>query len=131
MWLLQIMYLQKNKWGTAKKSEFGGSIYDSKFEASCAADLELLKKAGEITRWERQVKIPLEVNGYLIANYYIDFVSYHKDGTVEYIEAKGYATPVWRMKWKLFEALYADKPGVILTVIKQKNNFTLRKLKKV
>jgi len=125
------MYLQRNKWTTAKKQTFNGDKYDSGFEASVAQDLEFRRKAGEITRWERQVKIPLVVNGYLIANYYIDFVVYYPNGTVEYVEAKGYATEVWRMKWKIFEALYSEKPDVKLTVIKQRNNFTLRKPKKL
>lgn len=125
------MYIQKNKWTTAKKHEYSGSKYDSGFEASYARDLDLLVKAKKIIGWDRQVKIQLDVNGYHICNYYIDFKVYHKDKTIEYVETKGYATDVWKMKWKLFEALYGDLPDVVLTVVKQRNNFTLRKLKKV
>lgn len=88
---------------------------DSKFEAGMAQELELLVKAKQIKSFQEQVKIPLEVNGYHICNYFIDFVIEHNDGTTEYREAKGFATDVWKLKWKLFEALY-DKPGNILTV---------------
>lgn len=88
---------------------------DSKFEAGKAQELELFKKVKEIKDFQEQVKIPLEVNGFHICNYYIDFVIEHNDGTVEYLETKGYATDVWKLKWKLFEALY-DKPGNILTI---------------
>jgi hypothetical protein len=90
-----------------------------------------LQRAGEIIKWERQVKIPLEVNGYLVANYYIDFVVY-RDGETEYVECKGYPTPEWKLKWRLFEALYTQ-PGNKLTVIQQGRFKTpkLRKIKKL
>lgn len=125
------MYFQKTKWSTAKKQIYNNQKYDSGFEAGYAAELDLRQKAKQIKSWERQVKIPLDVNGYHIANYFIDFVVYHLDGITEYVEIKGYATETWRLKWKIFEALYCDKPDVVLTVVKQTNNFTLRKPKKV
>jgi len=125
------MYFQKNKWTTAKKQEYNGLRYDSGFEASYAAELDLRVKGKDIKSWERQITIPLTVNGYLVCNYKIDFVVYHNDGTVEYVETKGYAHNTWKLKWKLFEALYSDKPNIILTVVKQRNNFNIRKLKKV
>ncbi len=126
------MYLQKtsNKWGGVKKQVYNNQRYDSGFEAQHAQELDLRLKAGEITKWERQVKIPLIVNGFTIANYYIDFVVYYPDGTKEYVETKGYATDLWRLKWKLFEALYSEMPDIRLVVIKQRDNFTLRKPKK-
>ena len=105
------MYYQKHSYYDIKKS----GKNDSKFEAGKAQELELLKKAGEIVGFKEQVKIALEVNGYHICNYFIDFVIEHNDGEIEYLETKGYATDVWKMKWKLFEALY-DKPGNKLTV---------------
>ncbi len=125
------MYYQKTKYSNVRKQTYNGQNYDSGFEAGYAAELDLRVKAKDIKSWERQVKIPLDVNGYHIANYYIDFIIHHLDGTTEYVETKGLASDVWRMKWKLFEALYGDKPDVKLTVVKQANNFTLRKLKKV
>jgi hypothetical protein len=89
----------------------------SKKEATKAFELDLLIKAGEILEWKRQVKISLDVNGYHICNYYVDFEVLWKDGTKEYVEIKGFETDLWRMKWRLFEALYSDK-GYKLTVEK-------------
>jgi hypothetical protein len=105
------VHYQKNSYyKTAKQGK-----NDSKFEASKARELELLQKAKEIVGFQEQVKIPLVVNGYHLCNYFIDFVIEHTDGTLEYLETKGFATDVWKLKWKLFEALY-DKPGNKLTV---------------
>lgn len=106
------MYHQKYTYYHTKKQ----GKNDSKFEAGKAKELELLKKAGQIKDFREQVKIPLVVNGYLISNYYIDFVINHNDGTTEYLETKGYATDTWKMKWKIFEALFSDNPLNILTV---------------
>lgn len=125
------MYIQKQSWNKAKKRIVNGRVYDSGFEAGYAHELDLRQKAGEIVKWEAQVTIPLIVNGYKIADYRIDFVVYYPDEIVEYVETKGYATPLWRFKWKVFEALYSKKKNVRLLVVKQRNNFILRKIKKV
>ena len=105
------MYYQKYSYYNTKKQ----GKNDSKFEAGKAQELDLLKKAGEIKDFKEQVKLSLEVNGFHICNYYIDFVIEHNDGVIEYLETKGYATDAFKLKWKLFEALY-DKPGNKLTL---------------
>jgi hypothetical protein len=125
------MYLQKNKWTTAKKQTYNGNRYDSGFEGSYAKDLDLLLMAQKIKSWERQVNIDLIVNGYRVAQYRIDFIVHHLDGTTEYIETKGLPDPTWKLKWKIFEATYSDLPDVKLTIVKQRNNWTMRKIKKV
>jgi hypothetical protein len=106
-----------NKFG-AKRQEYGGKQYHSKKEAGYASELDLRVRAGDIKSWERQKRIALDVNGYHITNYYIDFVVTHNDGSIEYVEVKGFETDVWRMKWALFEALYSGQPDVRLTVVK-------------
>ena len=100
------------------KCEYRGSTYHSKLEAKYAQDLDLRVKAKEILSWDRQVKIELDVNGYHICNYYIDFIARYPDGTVEYSEVKGLATEVWKLKWKLFEALYSNRELTRLTVVR-------------
>lgn len=125
-----MVYLEKRRGSTAKKMEYDGYLYDSKFEAGYAQELDLRVKAKDIKSWERQKTLELVVNNYVVCTYKIDFIIYHNDDTIEYVETKGYAHPTWRLKWKLFEALYGDEPGVQLTVVKQRNNFNLRKLKK-
>lgn len=100
------------------KTAGAGGLYHSKLEQRYGAELDLRKRAGDIKEWERQVRISLDVNGAHICNYYIDFVITHNDGTKEYVEVKGFETDTWRLKWKLFEALYQSKPGVRLTIVK-------------
>jgi hypothetical protein len=99
-----------NKFGN-QKSEHNGILYHSKKEAGYAAELDLRLKSGDVANWERQVRVSLDVNGYHICDYYVDFLVYYPDGTKEYVEVKGFETDLWRMKWKLFEALYSKMPG--------------------
>jgi hypothetical protein len=114
------MYTRKfgNKYNKTPQL-YNGNRYDSKKEAEFAKQLDLRKKAKDIKDWERQVKIPLAVNGKHIANYYIDFKITNKDGSIELVEIKGFETEVWRLKWKLTEALLDEiSPGAELIVIK-------------
>lgn len=124
------MYRVYKSWTSAKKTEVGGIKYDSKFEGGYAKELITRQKAGDITRFESHVQIPLNVNGYHICNYYIDFKVYHNDGTIEYVETKGYPTPVWKLKWKIFEALYSGDDNVQLTIVQQ-GKFKMPKAKKI
>lgn len=93
----------------SKTTQVEGVTYHSKKEAAYADELRLRKMAHDIKDWQRQVCIPLNVNGYHIANYYIDFVVEHNDGTLEYVEVKGFETDAFRMKWRLFEALFSEE----------------------
>jgi len=102
-----------------KKIISGGRSYDSKFEAGYGQELELRKKAGDIKEFETHLRIPLEVNNYVVCDYYVDFAVYHNDGSIEYVETKGYSTDVFKLKWKLFCALYEDNPNVRITLIMQ------------
>lgn len=102
----------------AESSIYNGILYHSKKEASYAAELDLRKRAHDIASWSRQVPIALDVNGKHITNYFIDFAVDHNDGIREFVEIKGFETEVWRLKWKLFEALYGSLPNIRLTVIK-------------
>lgn len=111
------------KFGTTKyhnkRQEYNGYQYMSKLEADVAYQLDMRIKAKEVKSYQRQVKIPLDVKGHHICNYIIDFVVKCTDGTTEYTEAKGFETDVWKMKWKLFEALYGNKKNVKLIVQKR------------
>jgi len=99
---------QENKYHS-KRTEYGGEIFHSKKEANFAWELDMRKKARDIKDVKRQVKIPLDVNGYHICNYIIDFVVIENDGTETWTECKGFETETWRLKWKLTEAVYADR----------------------
>lgn len=100
-------FFKKNKYGAVKQT-YDGYSYDSKMEANYAYQLDMRKKAGEIESWQRQHKISLDINGVHIANYFVDFVVYFKDGRKEFHEVKGVETDLWKMKWKITKALYPD-----------------------
>lgn len=135
------MYYQRNKWTTAKSTYYNDYRYDSKFEASQAQEYDLLKKAGEIKDWEAQKTLDLICNGYKVGTYRIDFVVYHHDGTIELSETKGFATQIWKMKWKILETMvnsnseylqevFGKDKDIKMTLIQQKSNWSYRKPKK-
>jgi len=118
---VMVYYQSWNKYKAVKQT-YNGYSYDSKFEASFAQDLDLRKKAKDITDWERQFKISLDVNGYHLCNYFCDFRIHHNDGSFELVETKGIETEVYRLKRKLLEALWLpENLDHTYTVIKQKD----------
>jgi hypothetical protein len=103
-----------------KPTDFAGAKYHSRFEAQYARDLALRQQAGEVKLWRRQVKIPLFAHGVHVCDYWIDFVVELATGETEYVEVKGFATDVWRLKWKLFEAqMRLMDPSARLIVVKR------------
>lgn len=107
------VFNQKSKYGNESKI-YNGKIYHSKREASYAADLDLLKRAGEIKEWSGQFKLSMDVNGYHICNYYVDFYVIDKSSEEQIHEVKGHETGEWKLKWKLCEALYGKKYKMVL-----------------
>ena len=63
-------------------------------------ELELLVRAKEIKRFETHVTERLKAYGQPICDYKVDFKIFHNDGTIEFLETKGVATPDWKLKWK-------------------------------
>lgn len=106
-------FVNRNKFGAVKQT-YRGYSYDSKLEAQYASQLDWMIKAKEVEKWERQVKISLDINGVHIANYFIDFKVYFTDGRIEFHEVKGAETEVWKMKWKISKALYPDYNFVLV-----------------
>jgi len=113
-------YLQvrQNKYGNINQN-YNGHLYHSKKEAAYAQELDLRVKAKDIKEWERQIPLHLYVNGYKICTYVIDFRIIHNDDSVELVEVKGFETQVWRLKWRITEAIYSvEHPEITLTVVK-------------
>ncbi|TAJ75559.1 DUF1064 domain-containing protein [bacterium] len=107
-----------NKFG-AKSTEYKNQTYHSKSEAGYARDYDLMLQSGELSKVERQIKIPLGVNGHHICNYYVDFRLTYHDGRIELIEVKGFETEVFRLKRLLLEATYlAENPDITYRVIR-------------
>lgn len=130
-------WLQKSKWSTAKKTRVGDRIYDSKFEAGYAQELIFEKVAGRIKDFIPQKTIELICNGYKIGTYKVDFWVIHNDQSIELVETKGWATEAFKMRWKILETMvetdpkkYFNNPEVRMTLIKQKSNWNIRKIKK-
>lgn len=86
----------------AKKVEHDGIRFDSKKEGDYYLQLKLRVKAGEVLFFLRQT--PFHLPGGV--TYRVDFQEFHADGTVRFVEIKGYETSEWLMKKKLVEALY-------------------------
>ncbi len=76
--------------------------FASKKEAKYYQELKLKQKAGEILFFLRQVPFYLPGN----VQHRIDFMEFRADGTVHFIDTKGYDTPTGKMKRKIVESLY-------------------------
>ena len=89
----------------AIRTTIDGITFDSKGEAKRWVYLKAAQKKGLIKKLKRQVAYPLEINNQLITAYVADFV-YTEDGIEIVEDFKGHITAVFRIKKKLFEAIY-------------------------
>jgi hypothetical protein len=80
--------------------------FASKKEAKYYCELKLRLQAGEIIAFERQKPFSLDVNDKHICKYLADFIVLYKSGKVEIIDVKGFRTEEYKLKKKLFEAIY-------------------------
>lgn len=74
--------------------------YSSKREAEYAQKLTFLKNAGVIRDWLEQVPVKLPGG----SKYVVDFMVINPDGTIRFVEIKGFETPVFKLKLGLLEA---------------------------
>lgn len=99
-----------NKYG-AKRTEFNGKIYDSKFEANVAQDLETRKLAHDIKDYETQYRVECwayreDGTKAFVVKHKVDFRIHHNDGSYELHEAKGVETSDWKWRRKCLEELW-------------------------
>lgn len=89
----------------AVPTEIDGVKFASRKEAKRYKDLLLLQKAGKISDLKLQPVIRCVVNGELVCKYIADFF-YIDLATMKdtFEDAKGYQTPVYRLKRKLVHA---------------------------
>ena len=117
-----------NKYG-AKRTEFNGKKYDSKFEASVAQDLELRKKAKDIKDYETQYKVEIwcyRENGLpaFKVSHKVDFRVHHFDNSFELLEAKGVETPDYKWRRKFLEEIWLKEHlDHTYTVVKQRGGY--------
>lgn len=113
-----------NKYG-AKRTEFNGKMFDSKFEASVAEELETRKLAKDILDYDTQYRVegfaylPDGTKGFPF-RHKVDFRIHHNDGSFELYEAKGVETDDYKWRRKCLENLWLPlHKDHIYTVIKQ------------
>lgn len=117
-----------NKYG-AKKTEFNGKKYDSKFEASVAQELELRKQAGDILDYDTQYKVEMwayDQNGKaaMKKSHKVDFRIHHNDGSFELYEAKGVETSDYKDRRRWLETFWLPfNLDHTYTVVKQRGRY--------
>ena len=115
---MYVKYKKGNKYSSVCQT-YNGHSYHSRKEANYAYILDIRKKAGEIKEIVPQFKLEIYVKGKKICNYYVDFKVVLPDGLVEFHEVKGFETDLWRLKWKLAQALLEEiAPNSKLVLIK-------------
>jgi hypothetical protein len=120
-----------NKFGAKRTAGF-----DSGGECAYAAYLDTLVIAKQIRGYRRQVTVPIDIRDdhgrvHHICSMRVDFLVEHNgkmaaDGELEWIEFKGFATPEWLLKKKLFEAVYPDRKYTVIYARGGKGNFAPR-----
>lgn len=91
----------RHKYG-AKSVELDGIKFPSRKEGRYYAELKLRVAAGEVLFFLRQT--PLHLPGGV--KYVCDFVEFHADGTVHFVETKGFKTALYKAKKSIVEAVY-------------------------
>jgi len=86
----------------AKKVALDGFKFDSKLEGRYYEQLKLRKATGEVVQFLRQV--PFHLSGGVI--YRVDFVEFHADHTVHFVDTKGMDTQGSINKRKQVEDVY-------------------------
>lgn len=117
-----------NKYG-AKKTDFNGRKYDSKFEAGVAQELDLRLNAGDIRAVEPQFKVEMwiyredGVKAFKVSHK-IDFRVTNNDGSYELVEAKGVETQDYKWRRRLLEELWLPLHlDHTYTVVKQRSGW--------
>ncbi len=112
---------KRHKYG-AKKCVYNGIAFDSMGERDHYFLLLDKQKNKEISNLKLQVKFPLEVNGVKICDFIADF-TYTENRLFVVDDFKGILTDVFRLKAKLFKAIY----GYDIRISKRKPQIVKRK----
>lgn len=90
-----------SKYGN-RRAKRGAINFDSEAEAKRYDELVLLREAGEVAYFLRQV--PFDLPGGV--KYRCDFMVVHSDGRIVYEDVKGFATQGYKVKKKIVEGIY-------------------------
>lgn len=111
--LLKLATARKRQKYNAQPTVVDGIRFASKAEATRWQQLGLLERAGEITGICRQVRFPLEVCGVKVTTYVADFVYQDAKRGRVIEDVKGVSTPLFKLKRKMFEAIYQQEITII------------------
>lgn len=101
--------MASSKYGN-RITEVDGIKFQSQREAKRYSELQLMLKAGLIADFQRQVPFLIRVDDVVVTRYIADFVYFDvKSGRKVVEDAKGYRTPVYRLKKRFVEAIYKIK----------------------
>lgn len=106
-----------NKYGARKTECTTGHRHASGLEARVCEELKYRKDAGDISDYEIEKTIQLELEGVYLGTYRVDFVVTHLNGSLEFVEAKGMPLPAWKMKWKILQAMHKADPRTQFRVV--------------
>ena len=98
----------------AVPTSIDGIRFASKKEASYFAFLTNQKNAGKVLFFLRQV--PFHLPGGV--KYVADFQVFYSDGSVQFIDVKGYQTSEFKMKKKMVEDLYPVEIVIVTDVLR-------------
>lgn len=88
----------------AKRTSYNGFVYASQKEARYAKELDLRIKSGEILFYLKQVPFHFNLPGK--GKYVCNFLEFHANGEIAFIDVKGMRTQLYKFKKKLTEDLY-------------------------
>ena len=93
----------------AQATVVDGIRFDSKKEARYYGELKLRQRAGEVLCFLRQVPIHLPGQTRLV----IDFLEFHMDGSVHFVDTKGVQTETFKLKKRQVEDLFPFEVEVV------------------
>lgn len=100
---------KQHKYG-AQREEVDGILFDSKKEAQRYRDLKVLERCEQIRNLKIKPRFPIVVNDTLICEYEADYSYFDmRKGEPVIEDCKGCKTPVYKLKKKLFEAMYGKR----------------------
>lgn len=85
-----------------------GINFHSKREAKRYLELKLLNSSKEIMNLSLQPNFKFIINGVKVCTYRADFMYFTKENKCIVEDVKGYKTPLFVIKAKLFKALYPN-----------------------
>jgi hypothetical protein len=100
----------------SKRTEYNGRVYASGGESRLAREMDVRQGMGLIKSWTAQEPYVLYgMNRSVICKHVVDFRVVYPDDHIEVEDFKGFQTPEWKIKYKLFLDNYPSIKYVIRT----------------